>query len=376
VDYVDRDGDRHIETFTRKKDADERHDAVRVNVREGVHTATSKSITVAEAAEDWIEAVQLEGRERTTTRQYRQHVDLHIAPRIGRDKLANLTTPQINSFRDDLLAHLSRPLARKILTSLKSILSDAQRRGNVAQNVSLPVSIGPDRRGKPKLAVGVDIPTPEEIKHILGAATGRRRPFLITAIFSGLRSSELRGLKWADVDLKRSELQVRQRADRYNVIGKVKSKAGSRTIPIGPIVVSALREWRLACPHSKLDLVFPTSRGAIIRHENVIRQIFLPAQLAAGVTVLEIGASGKPMSDENGEAKRRAKYSGLHSLRHFYASWLINRRADGGLELPAKVVQERLGHASIVITMDVYGHLFPRGDDGAELAAAERALLA
>jgi integrase len=57
------------------------------------------------------------------------------------------------------------------------------------------------------------------------------------------------------------------------------------------------------------------------------------------------------------------------------ASWCINRRADGGLELPAKVVQARLGHASIVMTLDTYGHLFPRGDDGAELAAAERALL-
>jgi integrase len=70
-----------------------------------------------------------------------------------------------------------------------------------------------------------------------------------------------------------------------------------------------------------------------------------------------------------------AKYSGLHSLRHFYASWLINRKVDGGWELPAKVVQERLGHSSIVMTMDTYGHLFPRSDDRAELAAVERALL-
>ena len=72
---------------------------------------------------------------------------------------------------------------------------------------------------------------------------------------------------------------------------------------------------------------------------------------------------------------RVAKYTGLHALRHFYASWCINRRADGGLELPAKVVQERLGHSSIMMTMDVYGHLFPRGDASEELAAAERSLL-
>jgi integrase len=71
----------------------------------------------------------------------------------------------------------------------------------------------------------------------------------------------------------------------------------------------------------------------------------------------------------------KPKYTGLHAFRHFYASWCINRRADGGLELPAKVVQERLGHASIVMTLDRYGHLFPRGDDGTEMAAAERNLL-
>jgi integrase len=69
------------------------------------------------------------------------------------------------------------------------------------------------------------------------------------------------------------------------------------------------------------------------------------------------------------------KYKGLHSLRHFYASWCITRRVDGGLELPLKMVQARLGHASIQMTADVYGHLFPRSDDGAELAAAEKAFL-
>jgi integrase len=66
---------------------------------------------------------------------------------------------------------------------------------------------------------------------------------------------------------------------------------------------------------------------------------------------------------------------GLSPSGHFYASWCINRRADGGLELPAKVVQERLGHSSIAMTMDTYGHLFPCTDDGKEMAEAERLLL-
>ena len=250
-----------------------------------------------------------------------------------------MTAPRIQVFRDDLLKDLSRAQAKKILTSLKSLLRDARRRGNVAQNVALDVSIKRDKRAKPKLKAGVDIPTPDEIKRIVHAATGRGRPFLITAIFTGLRSSELRGLRWSDVDLKKGELHVRQRADRYNEIGKPKSKSGDRVIPLGPMVVNTLREWRLACPKGELGLVFPNTKGKLWDHADIVSRYVWPTVVAAGVV------------DGEGEAK----YTGLHSFRHFYASWLINRKKDGGLELPMKTVQQRLGHSSIVMTSDVYG---------------------
>jgi integrase len=360
VDYTDQSGERHIQTFDRKKVADDFHATVRVDVGQGVHTPQNKSITVAEAADDWIAYVKLEGRERSTLEQYRQHVDKHIAPRIGREKLAKLTTPRINALRDDLLATMSRPMAKKVLTSLKSLLRDAKRRGNVAQNVALDVSISTDKRAKRKLKVGVDIPTPDEIRRIIHAATGKHRPLLLTAIFTGLRSSELRGLRWQDVDLKKGELHVRQRADRWNEIGKPKSEAGDRTIPLGPLVLNTLKEWKLPCPKGALGLVFPNGAGKGENHANIVKRILWPAQVEAGV-----------VTDEG-----TAKYSGLHALRHFYASWCINRKKDGGLELPMKTVQTRLGHSSIVMTSDVYGHLFPRGDDGAELADAEKLLLA
>ena len=95
--------------------------------------------------------------------------------------------------------------------------------------------IDADKRGEGRLKVGVDIPSTDEIKAIIAAMPERWRPLLLTAIFTGLRSSELRGLRWSDVDLKAGELHVRQRADRYNVIGKPKSKAGHRTVPLGPL---------------------------------------------------------------------------------------------------------------------------------------------
>jgi integrase len=359
VDYSDQEGTRVLKTFDRKKDADAYHDTVRQDVRRGVHTTPSKSPTVAEAAEAWIKRVGAEGRERGTLAQYRQHVALHIAPRIGRVKLAHLTPARVEGFRDDLLkpkseGGMSRPMARKVLTSLKSLLK-ASKHAHVAADVS----VGRSKRAERRLEVGRDIPTPGEVKRIIEAAKSspRMNALLLTAALCGLRASELRGLRWSDVDLRGGELHVRQRADRYNAIGAPKSASSTRTVPLPPEVVAALKVWKLACPKGELDLVFPSAVGTIQYHRNMLDTL-APVMFAAGVV-----RGGK------------AKYT-LHAFRHFFASWCINRRADGGRELPAKVVQGLLGHGSIVMTLDRYGHLFPRGDDRAELAAASGALLA
>src|SRR5262245_27273798 len=369
VDYVDQHGDRHIKTFAKKRDADAHHAIVGVAVRAGTHTADSKSITVAKAAELWLESSDAAGLERTTITAYRQHAELHIIPVLGALRLSQLTVPLVRGFEERLRKDGRSPaMVRKARRSLGALLADAQERGLVGQNVVRSLRTNRrnvERRQNGKLKVGVDIPAPDEIRAIVAALPRcpdpqRWRPLLLTAIFTGLRSSELRGLRWADIDLKRGELHVRQRADRYGSMGRPKSEAGERTVQLPPTVVSVLREHRLACPRNDLDLVFANGRGGIEQRNSIVERGVRPAQIAAGVV------------DGSGEAK----YKGLHALRHFYASWCINRRVDGGLELPLKVVQARLGHASIQMTADTYGHLFPRGDDGSELAAAERAFLA
>jgi integrase len=368
VDYADQQGERHIETFAKKKDADARHAEVRVDVKAGIHVASSKSVSVREAADSWVKAAEAYGLERATIKQYREHVEQHIVPFIGAMKLAEINAQAIRKFEDKLRENGRSPaMVRKIIGSLGSLLADAQEQGLTARNAVRDLRRnrrrGKDRhvekRQKGKLKVGVDIPTPDEIKTIIEHVGGRWRPLLIIAIFTGLRASELRGLRWQDVDLKANEIHVRQRADRFNEIGKPKSAAGERVVPIGTFAANTLKEWKLACPKGNLDLVFPNGAGNIESLANIINRGLIPAQVAAGVT-----------ADGNG------KYTGLHSLRHFYASWCINRPAEGGLGLPPKVVQERLGHSSITMTYDRYGHLFPRGDDAEELDAAERALLA
>src|SRR3974390_1771960 len=115
VDYFDNDKRRRFKAFKRRKDADAYLTKVRSEVAHGTHTAPSQSITVVEAAKTWLKHVEAEGREVTTLRQYRQHVNLHIVPRIGSVKLANLSSPRIQDLCDDWLADLYRSLARKVL---------------------------------------------------------------------------------------------------------------------------------------------------------------------------------------------------------------------------------------------------------------------
>jgi integrase len=245
-------------------------------------------------------------------------------------------------------------MARKVFVSFKSMLRTVHC-SHLADNVR----VGGSKRDKHKLEVGRDIPTTAEVKRLIEAAADSPKlsTFLKVAALTGLRSSELLGLRWSDVALRTGELHVRQRADRYGVIGAPKTDSSRRTLPIDPDLVLALKQWKLACPKGEADLVFPTSTGTVDNYNNVLRSL---QPIMKGVGVVTKG--GEP------------KYA-LHAFRHFFASWCINPKDRGGRELPPKVVQQWLGHTSITMTLDVYGHLFRDNSDRAELAASVKALL-
>lgn len=353
ADYSDQDGKRHVKTFETKKAADAWLVGARGEVQRGTHTADAGSITIEKAGSLWYERGRVEKRERSTLAERELHMRLHINPAIGGIKLSRLSTPAIESFRDDLLRKNSQAMARKILVSLKGILNDAQRRGLVAQNVARPVKIEINRRETGKLRVGRDIPSKQEIQAMVAAVQGRWRPLFLTAIFTGMRASELRGLTWADVHFDSNMVEVRQRANLWGEIGAPKSAAGHREIPMSPMVGNALREWRLACPKGPLNLVFPNGKGRVENHGNITNRGFYALQRAAAVV----------------DGEGRVKY-GLHALRHFCASWLIEQGFS------PKRLQVLLGHSSIQMTFDRYGHLFPSlEDDHAKFAAGELALV-
>jgi integrase len=357
ADYTDGSGKRHQERFKRKAEAAAHEEKQKVAVRAGTHVSLDNDLTVAGLADKWIKRVEANARERTTIRQYRSHIKYHILPRIGAVKLAKLTKGHVEAFRDGLLdgdKAPSRPTARKVLTSLKSMLKIVHC-SHLADNVRIEAS----KRDKHKLEPGRDIPTPAEVKRLIEAAKDKPKlcALLKTATLTGLRASELRGLRWSDVDLKAGEMHVRQRADCFGVIGAPKTDSSRRTVPLGPDLLLTLKNWKLQCPKGELDLVFSTATGAVDSHANILRSL-VAIMKAAGI----VTKSGTP------------KYT-LHSFRHFFASWCINPKDRGGRELPPKVVQQLLGHSSIMMTLDIYGHLFRDETDKKELAASERVLL-
>jgi integrase len=357
VDYVDQHGKRRLKTFARKKDADVWKTEALHEVKQGIHTPASVSKTVEEAWQLWLTECEANGLEFGTIRQRRLHLKIQVAPYIGRLRLCDLTTPLVYDF-DSRLRQGGHSLAmrRKVLTNLKTMLTFAQGRGLVAQNVARGVRIKADDRQTTSgpLRAGVDFPAMAELNTLIENSAGRWRPFIITAIFTGMRMSELRGLPWSDVDLAAGVIHVRQRADAWRKIGPTKSKAGMRDIPLTPMALNALKQWRLECPKGELGLVFPNTRGNVEMMANIHSRCWGPLQLKCGLT----DEAGKP------------RYS-FHALRHVAASLFIRY-----LGWMPKRVQTVMGHSSVTMTFDRYGHLFEDvtadREDMAKIEAAVR----
>src|SRR5690606_31125698 len=150
-----------------------------------------------------------------------------------------LNAVRLRAYEDELRnAGRSLSMIRRVLTALGILLSDAQERGLVIRNAVREMkgrrgrgATRQERRQRGKLKVGVDIPTRDEIKALVSVLEGRSRPMMLTAIFTGLRASELRGVRWRDVDLDGNKITVHQRAVHFNRIGRPKSVAGERTVP-------------------------------------------------------------------------------------------------------------------------------------------------
>jgi integrase len=381
VRYVDQHGQTRTRQFDKKKEADTFRIKAEGEVAMGIHTADRASVTVTEAVDIHIAAAEAAGCARGTLKTYREIARCHIVPLLGEKKLSRLDGPSVVVFRDALIATRSHAMASKAVRQLSMLLNEAQSRGLVAQNVARGVKVRRSRdSGEKSLAKRAEIPTKDHLRAMLAAADrlgneDPRLPVMLRAVMlTGLRASELRGLTWASVNLKAPSLSVSQSADRWNELGPPKSKAGYRTIPIGPGLTTALKAWKLRCPPSPLSLVFPNrpkgrqwpssaghTGGAPIK-QHTMAAMLLKVQVAAGVAI-DTGAR-----TEGGEPIWKLRYD-WHHLRHVAASSWLN----DGIDL--KRLQVWIGHENIQLTLDVYGHLVADADKDARLAAGAEASL-
>jgi integrase len=303
----------------------------------GIDLQTDERLTVASFLAGWLE--RRKPRLRTSAhRRYSEQL-AHIIRALGRVKLTKLTPAQVERVYADLLeAGQSTTSVAHIHTVFKGAMKDAMRKHLVAMNVCELVTA-------PREAHHEIHPLDEEQANaFLIAARGERLEALfILALRTGMRHGELIALKWADVNLDRGSLLVRAslralRGGGYE-FNPPKTKAGRRTIALTPPVIEALKAHRrrqneerlfLGAAWHDMDLVFPSQIGTPQDGSNLANVHF--------ARILQ--KSDLP----------RIRF---HDLRHTCATPMLSRGID------AKTVSDLLGHSTIAITLNTYGHVLP-----------------
>jgi integrase len=355
VDYTDNRGRRQRKHFQIKKAADSFRIKIEGQMQAGTYRAAADKVTVQDACEGFLE--HCEGRnqrdERMTRKMlavYRGHISnyiLHPKHGVGTCKLSQFTARSVGEFRDRIREiGISVTTARKVLATLHSVLEHAISQDWIATNAARGTKvIGPRCESSKK----VQPPSKDDMRRVLQAAPERLRLMLLFAASTGARAGEQWAARWSDVDFVKHELRISRRVDVYGEEGAPKSIAGVRTVPLSDQLVAMLKTWRLKSQFSKMDdLIFPNRKGRYLGHDNLIKRQFLP------------------LFDELKGVNR----FNWHGLRHFAVSCWI----EAGLT--AKTVQTFAGHASLQVTMDRYGHLFPSDDHRRAMDQIARGLFA
>ena len=345
VEYTDGSGKRRRRTPKSglKKDAEKLRLQIEQEIGEGGHTPDRESITVADACERYLDrcAQRYQDKERmarNTLHQRRCIVRKHIVPFLGAVKLSRLTAPAVQDWMDKIkrIPPKSTSLLHHCVGVLKEVVAEAQRKGLVARNVLVeaPPYIGI------KSADPILFPSKDQVRGLLNACEKehRSRVLISLAAFAGMRIGEILALTWDDIDFDKRTVNVSKNANKWKEVGPPKSRAGYREIPLAPNLVADLKAWRASLPPNDLNLVLPARGGNV--------QCQADWQSWGWPRVLRMAG----LHSVGGERLR------THSLRHFAASLFI----ESGL--PPKRIQYLMGHSSISITFDRYGHLFP--DEG------------
>jgi integrase len=316
--------------------------AWRADAQVGLRRGTMRvgpSITLREAAEAWLEGVRSSAiRNRSghtykpsAIRGYETSLLSRVLPELGGARLSELRRVDLQDFADRLCADgFDASTVRNTLMPLRVIFRRAVARGEIAVNpttgLELPAVEGTRER----------IASPGEAEALLAVLPERDRALWATAMYAGLRRGELLALRWEDVDLAAGVIHVERSWDAKEGVVTPKSRAARRSVPIAAVLREQLVQHTLRSGR-RSGLVFGTSAT----------QPFTPSNVRKRANAMWTGAGLDPI--------------GLHECRHTFASMMIAAGVN------AKALSAYMGHSSVTITYDRYGHLMP----GSESEAAE-----
>lgn len=294
-------------------------EAIRDNVWVGDDT-----LTVSKFFDRYLSDVAAHRIRPKTYERYEGIVRLHIKPTIGKIKLARLRADHLqNLYSQKVNEGLSKRSVQQMHAIIHKALKQAMKWGLVARNVSDLVEAPKPEKRVPKTL------SSEKVNELFRILKGDRLyPLYVVAIATGMREGELLGLMWEDVDLEKGIIHVRRTAQTLAgkgvVITETKTNQSRRSIPLPQFAIEALKEQPKEC-----ELVFPTSNCTPISARNLLRHWYL-------------------VREKIDEPNMR-----FHDLRHTSATLLLK----AGIH--PKVVQERLGHSRISMTLDTYSHVIP-----------------
>ena len=257
-------------------------------------------------------------------RSYSQCFETHVVPELGGMALGEVHRRDLQAFADRLYATgLNPSTIRNALMPLRVIFRVAVRDGDLAVNPTTGLEL-PAYRGRRDR-----ITTPAEATQLLAALPNADRAIWATALYAGLRRGELQALRHEDVELDAGKLRVERSWDQHQgALDQPKSQAGRRTVLIAPILRRHLRE-HLELARRREGLIFGRTAGTA----------FNPSSLAARAKRAWHAANLQPIT--------------LHEARHTFATLMIAAGVN------TKALSVYMGHASITITLDRYGHLLP-----------------
>lgn len=360
IDFRDRQGIRHRESFDTMKKARAALDENRTAVRNREYVAPAKIPTVKEAATAWLDGKKVSESKhggpvkKSTIDHWRNHIDTYIVPTLGDYRLDVVDTAMIEKKRDEwkTLGNLSGKSVNKILTTLDAIFQKQLALRTIRYNPAAfaeRMACGSNEVGAhdeidvDSLEVRPDeVYSPNQLARLIQAAEpGFDRTILTVFAMTGARHGEALALMWRDVG--RDEIVIRRNwPDEYRegepVFWTPKSKHSMRPIPISAELALELKKWKLQCPPSKYDLVFPQADGRPQNRKATWRAFDRTIKKA----------------NEKAREDQKLKRLTIHTLRHSFASIHLMQGT------PITEVSAMLGHSNVNITLTVYSHFIPK----------------